>query len=600
MPDQFIVHCERISKRAAYYLRFSINDQLITRIKELPEGTRKWNPSTLAWEVSTASLLLLLKKYRGSNKIYFDFGNDDSKKIFVQQIKKIEAAEEEKRKFIAELNVKKEHWVKYKVELEETYQKYSDECHALLNDGIKLYPHQIIAAMFLNVTRSALISHEMGLGKTLVSILYAEMNNFEKVVVITPNSLKFNYLNEIFKFTGSYGYVVNWKKNKCTLENAKYVILNYDFFNSGNKEKFKNKWNKLNIGKINAVICDESTKLKNTKSNTYRNFKSTFTEKIFVNEKVSKVFLSGTPMPNKVHEIYSIMNQISPTDFQTKNQFLEYFCGMVYDHENGWGYITNTADAKLEELYHKIAPFTHRKRKFEVLTDLPEKTYQKIILEMDDNEYKIYDEIESSVANEFLLHPTHNPLTIMIRLRQYTASLKIRHILDLVDTILETGEKIVIVDYFKDGLYKLKEKLGTVAGLHTGDQSSEERAKIVETFQDPNSDMKIFLGSIQTCGFGLTLTAASKMFIITLPYSVGEYDQVADRIHRINQKNAVTIYPLIFDNTIDAHCFNAIENKRYSIVKALDNEDYKSNIDESVLNEVIEKIKERHKNNNKF
>ena len=106
--------------------------------------------------------------------------------------------------------------------------------------------------------------------------------------------------------------------------------------------------------------------------------------------------------------------------------------------------------------------------------------------------------------------------------------------------------------------------------------------------------MKIFIGSIQTCNYGLTLTAADKLFILTLPYSVGEYDQVADRLHRIGQENVVNIYPLIVRNTIDDYVYSAIENKRAEVLKVIDNEDYKSDVSESVLSEVIERIKTKH------
>jgi hypothetical protein len=933
----FVVRCERISKRLAYYVSFPINDQLTQRIKELPDDTRKWNAFAKMWEITTPSLFTLIRKYKGSNKIHFDFGTEESRKVFIAQIKKIEIAEAEKRKFIADLNVKKEHWVAYKEELETKYIEYSDKMHALLNEGVKLYPHQIVAAMFMNVTRNTLISHEMGLGKaqplyselltpngwiqmgdinvddyvigsdgkpkkvlsvfpqgvkdiyevcfndgtstrccdehlwnvntyirnwrknpfqtkslhdimnegitfkngnhkhyipivkpiefekrdlkidpyvlgcllgdgcivvknsigfssgdkeiideisrrlpmnhnmilnstseidyyltadgknnyinhalkfhclkgcdsyskfiphiykissieqrlellqgildtdghsrkdgiieltlasklliedvqfivqslggigrvhekwvkyegvkrlywrltiklppefipfklkrkietfvaptkylpnraisevkyigkelaqcilidsddhlyvtdncilthnTLSAILYCEMNGFEKVVVVTPNSLKFNFFNEVEKFTKSNSHIIGWRKNKCSIDDAKYVIVNYDYFNPSSKDKFHDKWKKLKLGAIDAVICDESQKLKNTKANTYKNFKRTFNKNIFKGDKVSKIFLSGTPAPNRAFELYTILNQISPTDFSTKKYFYQYYCGMTYDYNSGWGYITDSAEQRLEELYHKIAPYAHRKRKFEVLTDLPDKIYQRVILEMDEKEYDTYDKIEEGVANEFLEHPTRNPLTIMLRLRQYTASLKVKHIMELVDNILETGEKVVIVDFFKDSLYELKEKLGDVAALHTGDQKDDERADIVKMFQDPDSYLKVFLGSIQTCGYGLTLTAASKLFITTLPYSVGDYDQVSDRLHRIGQKAVVNIYPLIFRDTIDDYVFSAIERKRKEIVKVIDNEDYESNVGESVLAEVIQKIKNKHK-----
>jgi intein/homing endonuclease len=553
----FVVHCERIPRRLAYFLRFPVNNQLIGRIKDLPEDSRKWNAGVMAWEITTPSLFTLIRKYRNSTKIHFDFGNEDSRKIFIQQIKKIEVTEAEKRKFIAELNIKKEEWVKYKQDLERDYVQYSDQCHALLKGGVKLYPHQIVAAMFMNATRSTLISHEMGLGKTLESILYTEMNGFEKVFVITPNSLKFNFLNEVEKFTDSLAYIVNWKKNKCSIEDAKYVIVNYDFFNPGSKEKFLTKWKKLGINVIDCVICDESQKLKNTKANTYKNFKTTFKGGIFRGGKISKIFLSGTPAPNRAYELYTVLNQVSPTDFPTKKYFYEYYCGMTYDY-NGWGYITDTAEQKFEELYHKIAPYTHRKRKSEVLKDLPDKIYQRLILEMDEKEMAVYDKIEEGVANDFVLHPTGNPLTIMLRLRQYVAHLKIDSIVELVESILETGEKVVIVDYFKEQLYDLKEKFGDIAGLHTGDQSVEERDEIVKRFQDPHDPMKIFLGSVQTCNYGLTLTAASKVFLLTLPFAPGEYDQVVDRCILkgeliLTKEGYVPIENIMVDNLVYTH-----------------------------------------------
>jgi len=595
----FVVHCERIRKRQWYYLRFPINDQLVQRIKNLPEESRKWNAGMMCWEVNIASLFALIKRYRNSKKIHFDFGNDDSRKIFIEQIKKVEVTEAEKRKFIAELNIKKEHWVKYKQELEETYVEYSERLHALLKEGIKLYPHQIVSAMFMNATRSTLISHEMGLGKTLSAILYVEMNGFEKVFVITPNSLKFNFYYEVQKFTNSTAHIINWKNNTCGIEEAKYVIVNYDFFNPKNtkEKKFITKWKKLGVNVIDVVICDESQKLKNTKSNTYKNFKSTFKTKLFRNEQVSKIFLSGTPAPNRAYELYTVLNQISDVDFPTKKYFNEYYCGMTRG-DDGWGYVIDTMAQKLEELYFKIAPFTHRKRKIDALKDLPDKTYQRIILEMTDQEQKIYDEIEAGVANEFVEHPNNNPLTIMIRLRQYLALVKVQHAIELIENVFQTGEKVVVVDFFKDSLYELNEKLGDISALHTGDEKDVEvRAGIVKTFQNPNSGLKVFLGSIQTCNYGLTLTAASKLFIMTLPYSVGEYDQVADRLHRIGQKNAVNIYVLVFPDTIDDYVFSAIEGKRKEIVKVIDNEDYKSDVNESVLSEVIQKIKEKHGKN---
>ena len=442
----------------------------------------------------------------------------------------------------------------------------------------------------LYVTDHCILTHN-----TLVSILFAEMNTFNKVVVITPNSLKFNYYYEVEKFTQSKAHVIGWKKNKNTIEESKYIILNYEFFNTGHKINMDNKWKKLNIGLINCVICDESHRLKNDSSNTYKNYKRIFDDKIFIKNEISKVYLSGTPTPNKAYELYTVLNQISPIDFPTKSYFYSYYCGMAYDTQGFGGWATDIDKQRFEELYYKIAPYTHRKRKFEVLTDLPDKIYQKVMLEMDSPEYKVYVDIEKGIANEFTLDEKTIGITKLIRLRQYTSTLKVPIVYDLINDILDTGEKIVVVDFFKDSLYELKKRFGDIACIHTGDQTVEERSEMVKEFQNPESKIKIFLGSIQTCNYGLTLTAASKLFILTLPYSVGEYDQVSDRLHRISQKDVVNIYPLIFRETIDEMVFFAIEGKRKEINKVMDNEEYVSNVDESIITDIINKIKSKYK-----
>lgn len=591
----FNVRCERIRHRSVYYVSFSPNDQLQGRIKSLPEEMRKWNNSHKVWEISTLGLLRIIKMYRGSNKIKFDFGSQEARALFAKQIQKIEAAEAERERKLRELEENKNNWSNYKLELEKNYEQYSDLVHSFINEGIKLFPHQIIASLFLNRAKSALISHEMGTGKSLTSIVYAEMNNYSKVIVITPNSLKFNYFNEVDKFTKSKAHIINKRKNKYSIDESKYIIFNYEYFNPSNKSKLINKWKKLGIGKINALIFDEAQAIKNTSSNTYKNIKYLFNEDIFIDKKVSRVFLSGTPAPNRAHELYSVLNFISPIDFPSKKYFNEYYCGMTYDFYNGWGWVNGNAESKLEELYHKISPFTHRVLKKDVLKDLPDKTYQKLMMEMTEEEQAIYEEVERGVVNEFLSDPTKNPLTIMLRLRQYTAKIKCRQVTELIDTVLESGDKIVIVDNFKDSLNVLKEKYGDIACLHTGDFDVEERASMVADFQNPDGKCKIFLGSIDTCNYGLTLTAASKMVILTLPFSVGKFDQVSDRIHRIGQKDAVNIYMGIIDETIDEYVFDKIESKRKEITKVMDNVDYESNISESIARDIINMLKNKYK-----
>lgn len=590
--DKFIVKCNRPSSRSQKYdLKFPFNKEIIDCVKLLDKKDRTYKNSV--WTLSIKGLYYLINMFKGSNKIHFDFGSEDEKKLVIEKFNKVRKEIAEHRKKIQELDNNKKFWIKMKKLYEKNYQDYSNIAHSGLLDDIKLYPHQIVGTLFLNDVKSALISLEMGLGKTIISIAYVELNEFEKVFVVTPNSLKFNFYGEIEKFTNSKAHIVNWKKNKYSIEESKYIIVNYEFFSASDKKKMDKKFKNLDIEKIDCVIADECHRLKNNKSNTYKNFKRIFNDKFF-RDKPSKVFLSGTPAPNRAYELYTILNQISSLEFATKTHFYEYFCGMTYD-PYGYGYVTDINSQKLEELFHKISPFTYRKRKEEVL-DLPEKIYQNVILEMTPNEEKVYSEIEQGVANDiFSSVNSGNPLTILVRLRQYTSALKIAHSMEIIDGILQEGGKIVIIDQFKDVLRELHRKYPLSSVLHTGDEPDVEvRADMVKKFQDPNSDIKIFLGSIATCNYGLTLTAANKMIILTLPYSVGEYDQVSDRIHRINQKWTVHIYPLIFRNTIDEIVFETLETKRKEIKKVIDNENYVSKVDESVMEEIIRDIRNKY------
>src|SRR5690606_10588516 len=135
---------------------------------------RTWDGTEKCWSMHTRGLYALIKSYKGSDKIHFDFGGAEGKTIFLEQIKKIDAENAEKERVARELSRKKDIWVKLKEEYEKNYKDHVDTVHANLKPEIKLYPHQVVAAMFLNETRSALLALDMGTGKSLASIAYVE------------------------------------------------------------------------------------------------------------------------------------------------------------------------------------------------------------------------------------------------------------------------------------------------------------------------------------------------------------------------------------------------------------------------------------------
>jgi intein/homing endonuclease len=133
------------------------------------------------------------------------------------------------------------------------------------------------ASDHLYVTDHCIVTHN-----TLCSIGYAEMMGFKKILVITPNSLKYNYRDEVDKFTlGKKAHILSGKpvakKNTSKIQkerdDANYLIVNYDYFNPKDFKKVQSKFNALNLGFIECVVMDESHMIKNTSSNTYKNIK---------------------------------------------------------------------------------------------------------------------------------------------------------------------------------------------------------------------------------------------------------------------------------------------------------------------------------------
>ena len=161
---------------------------------------------------------------------------------------------------------------------------------------------------------------------------------------------------------------------------------------------------------------------------------------------------------------------------------------------------------------------------------------------------------------------------MILRLRQATAcpsilsskeipSAKIERAYELCKEIIEEGNKVVIFSTFKQTVEELKNKLKEFKPLiGTGDTKDELLSKYIDDFQN-NEENKIFIGTWQRCGTGLTLNKASYMIFIDTPWTDASFQQACDRIHRIGSKKPVFIYNLITTNTIDEKVLEIVEDK---------------------------------------
>jgi len=162
----FKVSCHRILRQSKYKVFFDYHKEVVSRIKEINVDWRKWDSVENCWIMNTRGLYELMKRYRKSNKIVFDFGGVEEKHAFIKQIKKID--EDDARK-ILELKLlvqKKNLWIRLKDELDKDFEKYRELTHKNLKEGTILYPHQIAGTMFIDEVKSVLLALEMGLGKS--------------------------------------------------------------------------------------------------------------------------------------------------------------------------------------------------------------------------------------------------------------------------------------------------------------------------------------------------------------------------------------------------------------------------------------------------
>lgn len=580
-----------------FTLTFPYNKEFIDRIKQLPRDSRKWNG--VNWELDSIYLMELIKSFKGSNDIFFDFGGLDKKTDFINVY----------NNSLQDL-IKKEQrldFVKKKQESAKELKNYlKDNYHIVdyapyLKEGIKPYPHQIIGAKFANELGSCIIAADMGTGKTILSLLAAEMKGREwsKVLIIVPNSLKLNWRNEVEKFTNSKWYILDntFKKNKYDISEAKYIITNYEYFRSSNfNSKIKLTNRGIDPNNVDAIIFDEAHKIKNTKSNTTKNIFKTF--KNLVN---NYMLLSGTIMPNKLEELYVALNLILPEEFTSKNKFYEEYCGLKYDIAFGWQIIDKP---NLDKVFNKLDGIMYRVKKEDVLKDLPEMLVNMISVEMSPKEIKEYKDIEDGFSNVdwntsnmigLTDSDSDNPLVILGRLRKYTSKLKSSIIGEFVNTLNDQGEKVVIFDIFKDSLINLAETMKVNSGYYGGSVNSERRQELIDIFQDPDSWLMNLFVTAQTGNAGITLTAASHMILISQSFVPGENEQMYARIHRIGAKNNCNIYIFAVEGSVDEKVYHLVNSKLKVISKVIDNTEFTENIKSSIVDDLLKSYKSNYK-----
>jgi len=203
---------------------------------------------------------------------------------------------------------------------------------------------------------------------------------------------------------------------------------------------------------------------------------------------------------------------------------------------------------------------------------MPDKVVVPVFHELTDSEKNEYD----NLWEEYLLKrrqdgkrgSVQKDLVELILLRRFISMTAINKTIEIAENVLESDKKIIIFTNFTDELTELANYFGKMCVVHNGKMSDKEKQNSVDQFQN-NPNIKIFIGNIRSAGVGITLTEASVVIFNSFEWVPGWNEQAEDRCFRIGQKNDVTIYYNLFENTVSTKMWNIIKNKQQIIDKIL-------------------------------
>jgi len=489
------------------------------------------------------------------------------------RFKNLEAIDMLKQKFTdieIDKEIERDH-VNYKLEKEATAMivEKSEELKVATSSkleikGIKgeLYDFQKIAVEFINNANGKIIlASEMGTGKTIVTLAYIIYKKLNKILIITPASLKWNWYEEINRWTNLKAIVINSRSNLSVDVYSDYnvIIVNYDVL-----KKF---YKILASLRFDVCVCDEAHYLKGRS----QRFKATK----LITKNISKLLLlSGTPLLNRSLDAYNLLNLIDPI---TWNNWWEYTKKYCNGHQDNWGYNAN-GNSNTKELKQKINKYFFRQTKAEVLSELPDKVFINLPIDLSPEIQATYN----LVLNSFVeyLKRIKNKTTPEIRktmqaeklarlneLRQITSNGKIKAAEEIIKNVIENEQKILVFSIYNNPLNILKQKFLDSSVMIIGETKELERKKAVEDFQN-NKNKKIFFGGMLSASVGLNLTAANNVLFIDFPWRPSDQSQAWSRVDRIKQTKSVNIFQLIAINTIDQK-MQKILNEKQKIINQL-------------------------------
>ena len=444
---------------------------------------------------------------------------------------------------------------------------------------------------------------EMGTGKSFMLINNAAMlydkGRINAILVIAPKGVYRNwYTSEIPKHMPGHIplRMACWnptpkKKEKEELdgmfgvtEDLKVLVMNVEAFSTEKGATFAKRF--LN-GTEAMMIIDESTTIKNP---TAKRTKSLI--KVGRGARYRRI-ATGSPVTKSPLDLYSQCEFLDPDclDAASYYAFQARYAVTQERHLASHSFKQIIGYRRLDELQEKLGRFSFRVTKDECL-DLPDKVYTVRHVDLTDEQAKAYAQMKSLALAQLGdgLVSTNNALTQLMRLHQIVCGhtrlddgreveLPSNRMNELLSVLEESSGKAIIWANYRHDIEAIKLHLQKAYGMNSvaayyGETEAEDRSRIVEQFQDPDSELRFFVGQPRTGGYGLTLTAANLVIYYSNSFDLEVRLQSEDRAHRIGQTSKVTYVDLITPKTVDEHIVQALRNK-INIASQVLGEDFK-------------------------
>lgn len=437
-----------------------------------------------------------------------------------------------------------------------------------------------------------ILADDMGLGKTLqtltwLSWLKANRRKNAKpkpALVICPASVLHNWRRESEKFTPDMKVLV--LESGQARHNLRKFIPEHDIVVT-NYSILRRDLDDLAKFAFRAVVLDEAQFIKNPGAQVTKSVKQLKAD--------HKLALTGTPIENRMLDLWSIVDFIQPNYLGNQEHFGQTYDLKVAEKEEGAARIAR------RKLSAKLRPLLLRRIKKQVAKDLPDRVEQRLDCELPEEQRKLYlaelkrsrEQVMKAVKQKGIAKSKMHVLAALTRLRQIcchpglvgsdTGSGKMDTLFELVEPLLEEGHKVLIFSQFVRMLQILEkqcEDREIPTFLLTGE--TKNRQEIVNQFQEDESP-SVFLLSLRAAGTGLNLTSASYVVIYDPWWNPAVEAQAIDRTHRIGQTATVNAYKMISPGTVEEKIWDLQQQKAKTVSDVLGDDGFAKSLTQNDL-----------------